>query len=112
MEVIDWFADVGAPLRDWSRRLDAVDRYAVARMRPDDELPMISGCWVVRATRRNSELLTEHRNLFRSRFPGSGHAWLHALTDPTKPCRANPPCSGSASAASGCFPSRYIASYS
>jgi hypothetical protein len=76
MEVIDWFSDVGAPIRDWARRLDAVDRYAVARMVGDDELPRTSGCWVVRATRRNRLLLGAHSNLFRARFPGSGRLWL------------------------------------
>ena len=90
MEVIDWFADVGAPLRDWSRRLEAVDRYAVARMRPGDELPLISGSWIVRATRRNRELLTAHRGLFLSRFPGSGIAWLQALADPNRPMPHEP----------------------
>jgi transcriptional regulator with XRE-family HTH domain len=90
MEVIDWFADVGAPMRDWSRRLEAVDRYGLARMRPDDPLPRWSGCWVVRATRRNRDLIAEHRNLFRSRFHGSGPAWLRALTDIRVPLPAEP----------------------
>ena len=89
MEVIDWFADVGAPLRDWSRRLGAVDSYAVARMRPDDELPITIGCWIVRSTKRNRDLVAEHRNLFRSRFLGSGHAWSRALTT-RKPHAARP----------------------
>lgn len=50
MEVIDWFNDVGAPMRDWSRRLDAVDHYAVARMVGNDLVPRTSGCWIIRAT--------------------------------------------------------------
>ena len=90
MEVIDWFDDVGAPMRDWSRRLEAVERYSIARMIGDDELPRVSGCWVVRATNRNRTLIAEHRNLFRSRFPGSGAAWLDALTDPAKPMPNEP----------------------
>jgi len=51
MEVIDWFDDVGAPMRAWQRRLDAVERYAIARMSGDDPLPHINGCWIVRASR-------------------------------------------------------------
>jgi transcriptional regulator with XRE-family HTH domain len=81
MEVIDWFDDVGAPIRDWSRRLDAVERFAIARMAGDDPLPRTSGCWIVRATRRNRRLIGDHVNFFRARFPGSGHAWIAALTD-------------------------------
>lgn len=90
MEVIDWFDDVGAPMRDWSRRLDAVERYAIARMVGDDELPRVSGCWVVRSTNRNRTLIADHVNLFRSRFPGSSTVWLNALTDPDVPMPAEP----------------------
>lgn len=92
-EVWDWFDDVGAALRDWDRRLDALDRYATARLGlaagnatrsgAGDEpvaLPNVGGCWVVRATRRNRLLVSEHRHLFMARFTGSGHAWLAALT--------------------------------
>lgn len=82
MEVIDWFDDVGAPMRAWQRRLDAVERYAIARMSGDGPLPQISGCWIIRATRRNRQLVGEHENTFRARFPGSGRAWLAALTHP------------------------------
>lgn len=80
MEVIDWFDDVGAPMREWQRRLDALERYAIARMHGDEAAPRIGGCWVVRATRRNRDLVTNHPTMFRSRFPGSGRAWLAALT--------------------------------
>lgn len=87
-EVWDWFDDVGAALRDWDRRLDALERYAIARLGREVErgehleLPMISGCWVVRATLRNRGLVAEHRHIFRARFAGSGQAWLAALTSP------------------------------
>jgi transcriptional regulator with XRE-family HTH domain len=81
MEIIDWFHDVGEPLRAWSSRLAAVERYAIARMH-DDIVPITSGCWVVRATQRNRRLVADHANLFRARFPGSGRAWLAALTNP------------------------------
>jgi hypothetical protein len=78
IEIIDWFDDVGEPLRAWSSRLSAVDRYAIARM-TDDVLPRTSGCWIVRATTRNRRLVADHANLFRARFPGSGRQWLNAL---------------------------------
>jgi transcriptional regulator with XRE-family HTH domain len=81
VEVWDWFDDVGAALREFDRRLDALERFAIARM-TDDVLPLTSGCWVVRATQRNRWLLQGHRNLFQARFPGSGHAWLAAISSP------------------------------
>lgn len=82
-EVWDWFDDVGAALREWDRRLDALDRYAIARLGlvagnatrsgAGDEpvaLPNVGGCWVVRATRRNRLRVSEHRHLFRAPFHG------------------------------------------
>lgn len=89
IEVIDWFDDVGAPTRAWHRRLEAVERYAIARMRGEEPVPRIGGCWIVRATRRNRDLIAEHRHFFRARFPGSGRAWLAALTSPTAPLPAD-----------------------
>jgi len=80
IEIIDWFDDVGAPMREWPRRIEAVERQAIARMNGDQSVPRLSGCWIVRATRRNRQLVGEHSNLFRNRFPGSGRAWLRALT--------------------------------
>jgi len=54
--VTDWIDDVGAIVRDFVRRVDAVERYAIARMLPDEQLPRTGGCWVVRATQRNRRL--------------------------------------------------------
>ncbi|HKY88707.1 MAG TPA: hypothetical protein VJ141_01920 [Candidatus Limnocylindrales bacterium] len=79
VEIWDWFEDVGAAHREFDRRLDALERFAIARM-TGETLPRTGGCWVVRATLRNRRLVREHRHLFRARFPGSGHAWLEALT--------------------------------
>lgn len=81
-DVRDWIDDVGAGVRDFMRRLDAIDRLAVARMVADDPLPRTGGCFVVRATTRNRHLIRDHRHFFGARFPGSGHAWLAALQDP------------------------------
>lgn len=84
VEIWDWFDDVGAAVRDWDRRIAAVERFAVARTAGDDALPRIGGCWVVRATSRNRRLVAEHSHFFRARFPGSSRAWLAAMTDATK----------------------------
>jgi transcriptional regulator with XRE-family HTH domain len=83
-EVYDWFADVGAALRDWQRRLAALERYAIARM-TDDTVPRVAGLWVVRATARNRALVRDHATLFHSRFGGSGRAWLEALGNAARP---------------------------
>ena len=42
----------------------------------------VAGCWVVRATRRNRQLVREHATLFAARFPGSGQRWLASLEHP------------------------------
>lgn len=81
-DVTDWIEDAGAVVRDFTRRLAAVDRYALARMLGDEPVPKTAGCWLVRATRRSRELIAEHRHFFRGRFPGSGRAWLAALSNP------------------------------
>jgi transcriptional regulator with XRE-family HTH domain len=90
VEIWDWLDDVGAATRDWGRRLDATERYAIARMLDDDPLPRTSGIWVLRATQRNRQLVNEHRGFFRARFPGPGHAWLAALTDATRQMPSHP----------------------
>jgi len=73
IEVWDWFADVGDAFRTWDRKLE---RLAA------NHGHAIAGCWVMRATRRNRELLAAHRTLFTARFPASGAEWLAALTNP------------------------------
>lgn len=73
VEIWDWFADVGDAFRSWDRKLERLTA------RHDRG---VSGCWAVRATRRNRELVAAHATLFAARFPGSGTAWLAALADP------------------------------
>lgn len=84
VEIWDWFEDVGGSFREWDRRLDALERLAIARTRPSDAptLPRTCGVWLVRATRRNRELVRRHANVSRARFPESGAAWIRALGDP------------------------------
>ena len=89
-EIWDWLADVGGSVRDFARRVDALDRHGVARMRGDEPVPRASGFWLLRATRRNRELVAEHRNFFHDRFPGSGRAWLAALASPAAPMPMEP----------------------
>lgn len=69
IEVWNWLADVGDAFRSWDRKLE--------RLRTAD--PAVSGCWAIRATRRNRQLVADHRTLFGARFPGSAAAWISAL---------------------------------
>ena len=70
MEIFDWFPDLGAPMRAWPSRLDAVERYAIARMSGEGEaLPRVSGCWIVRATLRNKQLVEGLRRRLQSAVP-------------------------------------------
>lgn len=81
VEIWDWLADVGAAFRSWDRKLG---RLAASS---DDA---VAGCWVLRATRRNRALVSEHPALFAARFHGSGTAWLAALHDPSRPMPTEP----------------------
>jgi transcriptional regulator with XRE-family HTH domain len=76
VEVWDYFSDVGAAFRSWDRKLA---RIAVGGYE------QVSGVWVVRATRRNRELVGNHREVFRARFPERGTSWLGALESPGRP---------------------------
>jgi len=95
MEVFDWFEDVGAAARSWDRKLARIEALALARLPPPVQgievpLPRVSGCWVVRATRRNRELVAAHPALFHARLPGSRVAWLRALAEREVPMPADP----------------------
>jgi transcriptional regulator with XRE-family HTH domain len=87
IEVVDWLPDVGASLRDWTRRLARTDQRATATLTLDDPhtgrpvVPIVGGCWVLRATHRNRHIVSDHRLVFRASFPGSSTAWLRALSE-------------------------------
>ena len=80
IEIWNWMADAGDAFRSWDRKLE--------RLRMAE--PSATGCWVIRATRRNLQLVAEHRTLFAARFPGSGAAWLRALERLDAPMPADP----------------------
>ena len=93
MEIWDWFDDVGAAFRSWDGKLARVERGAIARLPPptdsDPALPRVSGCLVLRSTRRNRSLVLDHRSVFAARFPGSGRSWLRCLEDAAAPMPGN-----------------------
>ncbi len=65
------------------RPIEPRERPDGSKLHPDEPGQVhVAGCWVVRATRRNRQLVREHATLFAARFPGSGHRWLAALAHP------------------------------
>lgn len=69
--------DIGAAARSTSRKLAEAEQLAVALgMGPDIR---VRGVWVVRATRRNIDLVRRYPEVFATRFPGSSARWVRAL---------------------------------
>ena len=85
--------DVGAAVRSTNRkRVEAEDLAAVvgaARPMPGGPDPgepyTVATVWVVRATRRNRDLVARYPELFASQFTGSSRAWMQALTTGSAP---------------------------
>lgn len=80
-EIWDLMPDIGDAMRGLEAKVEAV------RQRLDPEW-RVTGLLVVRATRRNRELVHRFGALFRARYPASSTAWLRALTDPDAPMPA------------------------
>ena len=68
--------DVGAGLRSFDRKLALAAEAALAFPAPPS---IVTGVWVVRATRSNRELLASYPALFAARFTGSSRLWVRAL---------------------------------
>ena len=79
-EIWDWFDDVGASLRSFDAKREALTE----KLRRDHGGEWTVRClFVVRRTARNEQLLSELRPVFAARFAGSSIAWLRALADPS-----------------------------
>ncbi len=83
IEAWNTFGNVGAAVRSTNRKIAEADGLAAAIW--GEERHEIAACWVVRATRRNRELLARYPELFSSRFPGSSIGWVRALTSGSPP---------------------------
>ena len=87
VECWNTIGDIGAGARSTARKVADAEMVAVA---VGGERPYrVASCWVVRATRRNRELLARYPEVFARRFPGSSAAWVRALATggepPTEP---------------------------
>jgi hypothetical protein len=61
-----------------TRKLAEAEEHATALwgMQPH----RVAGCWIVRDSRRNRQLLQRYPEVFPSRFEGSSRGWVEALT--------------------------------
>ena len=83
VECWNTIGDLGAAARSSSRKLAEAEALAVA---VGGERPhRVAGCWVVRATARNRDLVRRYPEVFTARFPGSSVGWVRALTLGTRP---------------------------
>ena len=69
--------DVGAGLRSFDRKLAIAAEAAGAFAVPPS---VVTGVWVIRATRANRQLLMTYPALSSTRFSGSSRLWVRALT--------------------------------
>jgi transcriptional regulator with XRE-family HTH domain len=92
VECWNTIGDIGAAVRSTMRKHAEAGGLAAAigggRTTGGDEpgAPYdVATLWVVRATRRNRELVTRYPELFASRFTGSSRAWVQTLTTGSAP---------------------------
>jgi transcriptional regulator with XRE-family HTH domain len=83
VEAWNTFGHVGAAVRSSNRKV--AEAAGLAAIFWGEGQHEIAACWVVRATRRNRELVARYPELFASRFPGSSLGWVRALTSGSKP---------------------------
>ncbi len=77
------FGDIGASARSTNRKLAEADAFAAYAW--GEEPHRVASVWVVRATRRNRELVARYEDVFATRFPGSSARWVAALTHGADP---------------------------
>jgi transcriptional regulator with XRE-family HTH domain len=77
VECVNVLGDVGAAARSFDRKLIDLEELGVGL--GHGQPYRTAGCWVIRASRSNRELLRRYPSLFGARFPGSSLGWLQAL---------------------------------
>jgi hypothetical protein len=83
VECWNTIGDLGAAARSTNAKLVHAENLAVAI---GGERPhRVAGCWVVRATRRNRELVARYPEVVATRFPGSSLGWVGALVTGAEP---------------------------
>jgi transcriptional regulator with XRE-family HTH domain len=83
VEAWNTIGDIGAAVRSTRRKLAEADELAVAR--GDGSPCRVAAAWVLRASRRNRELVARYPEVFAAAFPGSSAGWARALSSGTAP---------------------------
>lgn len=83
VECWNTIGDLGAAARSTNRKRAEAEDLAVAV--GAGEPHRVFSCWVVRATRRNREIVVRYPEVIAARFPGSSSAWVAALVAGTEP---------------------------
>lgn len=83
VECVNSFGNINASIRSSDRKRAEAEALAISIGHGDPY--SVHTVWVVRATRRNRELLATYPELFASRFAGSSRALVSALTRGTAP---------------------------
>lgn len=84
VECWNTIGDFGAAVRSTVRKL--AEARDLASGIGDERPYRVSGCWVVRATARNRQLVARYPEVLASRHPVSSERWVRAITE-----RAEPP---------------------
>jgi hypothetical protein len=82
IECVNSMGDIGAAARSFAWKMAKAEQLGATLGEPTFR---IHGCWVVRVTRRNRELVRRYPQVFKSRFPGSSAGWVRALTNGAQP---------------------------
>jgi transcriptional regulator with XRE-family HTH domain len=83
VECVNTFGKINAAIRSSDRKRAEAEAHAIAT--GQGEPYSVHQVWVIRATRRNRELLARYPELFATRFPASSRAWVDALTNGASP---------------------------
>jgi transcriptional regulator with XRE-family HTH domain len=82
-ECVNTFGNINASIRSSDRKRSEAEALAISL--GGGEPYRVALCWVVRATRRNRELLARYPELFSNRFAGSSRGWATALSSARRP---------------------------
>jgi transcriptional regulator with XRE-family HTH domain len=83
VECWNTFGNLNASMRSTDRKRAEAESLAIAIGNGDPY--SVHSVWVVRATRRNRELLRRYPEIFAARFAGTSRAWIATLTKGTRP---------------------------
>jgi len=75
--------DIGAGARSFQRKVAAAEELAIAI--GGDAPFAVRGVWVVRASRRNRELIARYPEVFARFLPGSSRRWVEAIRSGSEP---------------------------